>query len=99
MSETRVRGCLTNPRIPDRAIQEVISYLSEKGYDEVTALMDNGASSVSFVRHARIESVVNELVPKIEQLGYDTWNDLELTGYNGETAVSRYKQGRITRNY
>lgn len=99
MSETSVRGRLANPRIPDRAIFDVMNYLSEKGYDEVQAFTDNGASAVRFVRHARIESVVNELVPKIEQLGYDTWNDLELTGYNGETAVSSYKRGRITRNY
>ena len=85
-------------RVPD-SIHEVISYLSEKGYYDVTTARDNGSVAVSFARNARIESVVNELVPKIEQLGYDTWHDLELMGYNGDTAVSRYKQGRITRHY
>ncbi|MGI6555083.1 MAG: hypothetical protein ACOX2P_06930 [Bacillota bacterium] len=99
MPETNVRGRLFNHRVPDRAIHEVINYLSQKGYYDVTTSRDNGAVAVSFARDARIESVVNELVPKIEQLGYDTWHDLELEGYSGSTAVSSYKQGRITRNY
>jgi len=99
MPETRVFGRLYNRRIPDRAIEEVISYLTKKGYYDVNTSRDNGAVSVNFVRDARIESVVNELVPKIEQLGYDTWHDLELQGYNGSTAVSSYRNGRITRNY
>ena len=99
MAETRVFGRLYNRRIPDRAIQEVISYLTEKGYYNVNTFKDNGALSVNFIRDARIESVVNELVPKIEQLGYDTWHDLELQGFDGSTAVSSYKRGRITRDY
>lgn len=99
MPETRVLGRLYNQRIPDRAVHEVVSYLAEKGYYNIDTSRDNGSVAVSFVRDARIESVVNELVPKIEQLGYDTWHDLELEGYNGSTAVSSYKRGRITRDY
>lgn len=98
MPETHVSGRLFNQRIPDRAIQEVLSYLSEKGYYDVNTYPDKGALAVNFMRDARIESVVNELVPKIEQLGYDTWNDLELRGFSGSTAVSSYKRGRITRD-
>lgn len=99
MAETTVRGRLGNPRIPDRAVHEVISFLSEKGYDQVTAPADESRPYISFVKHAKIESVINELVPKIEQLGYDTWHDLELTGYQGDVPVSSYKEGRIQRNY
>jgi len=99
MAETTVRGRLGNPRIPDRAVREVLSFLSEKGYDQVTASADDSQPYISFVRHAKIESVVNELVPKIEQLGYDTWHDLELTGYRGDVPVSSYKEGRIKRKY
>lgn len=99
MPETRVLGRLFNQQVSDRAIQEILSYLSQKGYYDVNTSKDNGALAVNFSRDARMESVVNELVPKIEQLGYDTWHDLELMGFNGPTAVSRYKQGRITRDY
>ena len=99
MSETRVIGRLYNQQIPDRAIQDVLSYLTEKGYYNVNTAPDNGALLVKFARDGRIESVVNELVPKIEQLGYDTWHDLELQGFNGSDAVSRYTRGRIIRDY
>lgn len=99
MSETRVLGRLYNQRVPDWTIHEIVSYLSEKGYYDVNTTRDNGNTSVSFIRDARMESVVNELVPKIEQLGFDTWQDLELQGYDGSTAVSSYRRGRITREY
>lgn len=99
MPETRVLGRLYNQGIPDRIIQEVVKYLAEKGYYDVSTTRDNGATAVSFIRYARIESVVNELVPKIEQLGYDTWQDLELQGFEGPHAVSSYRRGRITREF
>ncbi len=99
MPETKILGRLYNQRIPDRVIHEVVDYLSEKGYYDVNTTHDNGSMAINFIRDARMESVVNELVPKIEQLGYDTWQDLELQGYDGSTAVSRYCRGRITRDY
>lgn len=99
MPETRVLGRLYNQKAPDRAVQEVLSYLTAKGYYDVNTSKNGNGLEVNFRRDARIESVVNELVPKIEQLGYDTWQDLELQGYNGITAVSSYKRGRIIRDY
>lgn len=52
----------------------------------------------SFMKHGRIESVINELVPLVEEQGANIWEDLCLEEYmpSGQV-VAKYQKGKVER--
>lgn len=95
--DLQVRGELTKELIPDRVVEDFVDYLSSRGYSEIESRSD-GSMIISFRKRSRIENVLNELVPKIEQLGCNAWRDLVLEEHDGGNITSRYRRGRLERD-
>lgn len=52
----------------------------------------------AFEKYAKIESVINELVPYLETRGIDVFNELYLQEYNSNGIImAKYDKGRVIR--
>ena len=52
----------------------------------------------SFIKHGRIESVLNELVPLVEEQGANVFEDLYLEEYKPSgQVVAKYQKGKVDR--
>lgn len=83
---SQVQGCITNSNFN---LDNISGRLQTLGYE---------IKGRNFIKHGRIESVINELVPLVEEQGANVMEDLYLEEFipSGQV-VAKYKKGKVER--
>lgn len=83
---SQVQGYITNNNFN---LENISSRLKSLGYE---------IKGCNFMKHGRIESVINELVPLVEEQGANVFEDLYLEEYRPSgQVVAKYQQGKVER--